>query len=264
VTEVDGIPATVLAHSEKLGLAFDPSVDYWRGYYAGAGDGAEPRATERLSVFREALRSVDASGLWLDAGCGIGAMARQFRESGLRVCGIDMSAGLLEEARQVTGLPLVAAGETPTGEEHLSRASVDRTPYPDARFDGVYSSSVLEYAADLELALRELHRIVRKGGHLVFNMPNAFSAFRIANAIRRRHLQPGGRSWYFRLVPRWAYWKWEITRSLERVGWEPLRLTYYGAENMSPSLPDWVPAGARARFAVQPWAASFVLVVARK
>jgi SAM-dependent methyltransferase len=264
VTKVDSLPSGVLAHSEKLGLAFDPSVAYWRGYYAASGRGAEPRATERLGVFREALSSVRASGLWLDAGCGIGAMARQFRESGLRLCGIDMSAALLEEARRVTGLPLVAAEDVPPGEESLSRASVELTPYADGQFDGVYSSSVLEYAADLEVALRELHRVVRKGGHLVFNLPNAFSAFRIANAIRRQHLQPGGKSWYFRLVPRWAYWKWEITRSLERTGWQPLRLSYYGAESMSPSLPDWVPAGARARLAVQPWAASFVLLIARK
>jgi SAM-dependent methyltransferase len=264
VTEGDGLSSEVRAHAEKLGQAFDPSVSYWRRYYGQSGDGAEPRAAERLSVFREALSSVNASGLWLDAGCGIGAMARSFRESGLRVCGIDMSAALLEEAARVTGLPLVAAEGPPPGAEHLSRASVEGTPYPDEHFDGVYSSSVLEYAADLELALRELHRIVRKGGHLVFNMPNAFSAFRIANAIRRQHLQPGGRSWYFRLVPRWAYWKWEIKRSLERAGWEPLRLSYYGAENMSPSLPDWLPASARARLAVQPWAASFVLIVAQK
>jgi SAM-dependent methyltransferase len=247
-----------LTHSERLGLAFDPSVAFWRHYYEGAVDGREPRPTERLSVFRDALSSVGASGLWLDAGCGIGVMARHFREAGLRVCGIDMSTALLEEARQVTGLPLVATGDTPAGDEHLSRASVELTPFRDEQFDGVYSSSVLEYVADLEIALKELHRVVRKDGHLVFNMPNAFSIFRMTHALARLPLSVLGRSWYYGLVPRWAYWKWDLTKLLKRSGWEPLSFTYYEC------FPEWVPARARARLAVQPWASSFILIVARK
>jgi SAM-dependent methyltransferase len=247
-----------LTHPEKLGIAYDPSVNYWRGYYAGDANGAEPIGAERLGVFRDALASVNASGVWLDAGCGIGRIARQFRESGLRVCGIDMSAALLEEAQHVTGLELVAAGRRPPREEHLYRAPVERTPYDDEQFDGVYSSSVLEYVADLEAALTELHRVVRQGGYLVFNLPNAFSAFRMAYAVLRR------RSRYFQLVPRWAYWKWEIARLLERSGWEQQAFTYYGCERQAPGLPAWIPTRVRRPLATQPWAASFVLIVARK
>jgi SAM-dependent methyltransferase len=252
----------VLEHSEKNGLAWDPSVAYWHGYYEGRADGTEPRGTERVTVFREALRSLDASGLWLEAGCGIGVMARQFRESGLRLCAIDVSGELLKEAERVTGLPLVDAGAMPPAEEYLARSSVERTPYPDEHFDGAYASSVLEYCADLGVALTELHRIVKTGGHLVFNMPNAFSIFRATHALARLHLRVLGRNWYYRLVPRWAYWKWDITNLLRVSGWEPLRFTYYGCDRMAPSIPEWVPG--RRRLAVQPWAGSFVLVVARK
>ncbi len=247
-----------LTHPEKLGIAYDPSVNYWRGYYAGDPSGAEPIGAERLGMFRDALASVNARGVWLDAGCGIGMIARQFRESGLRVCGIDMSAALLDEAQRVTGLELVAPGQRPPRDEHLYRAPVERTPYDDEQFDGVYSSSVLEYVADLELALTEFHRVVRTGGHLVFNLPNAFSAFRMAYAVLRR------RSRYFQLVPRWAYWKWEIARLLERSGWEQQMFTYYGCERQAPGLPEWIPARVRRPLATQPWAASFVLIVARK
>src|SRR5688500_20234888 len=74
----DGLSPT-LAHSEKLGRAFDPSVAYWRGYYARESDGSEPIGTERLRVFGDALTSVRGQGLWLEAGCGIGVIARQFR-----------------------------------------------------------------------------------------------------------------------------------------------------------------------------------------
>jgi SAM-dependent methyltransferase len=262
-TAVNTPLSQVLAHSEKLGLAWDPSVDYWHNYYERGADGVEPIGTERIRVFREALRSLGASGLWLEAGCGIGVMARQFRESGgLRMCAIDVSVELLKEAQHVTGLQLVAEGEIPPGDEYLARSAVERTPYPDEHFDGAYASSVLEYCADLGVALTELHRIVKTDGHLVFNMPNAFSIFRTTHALARLHLRLLGRNWYYRLVPRWAYWKWDITRLLKLSGWAPLRFTYYGYEKNTPSVPEWVPG--RRRLAVQPWAGSFVLVVARR
>jgi len=254
----DGVSQATVAHSEKLGRAFDPSVAYWRGYYAREPDGTEPVGTERLRVFREALASVRAKGLWLEAGCGIGEMARQFRESGLRVCGIDMSAALLEEARGVTGLPLVEEGQPHSADEHLRRASVDRLPYEAEHFDGAYASSVLEYAADLELAFRELCRVVRRQGHLIFNLPNAFSIFRMGHAIRRRS-HP-----YYGLVPRWAYWKRDIEATLERSGWDRLSLSYYGAERNAPVVPLFVPEPQRQRLARLPWAASYVLVIAQK
>jgi SAM-dependent methyltransferase len=240
-----------LSHPEKVARAFDSTAPYWRDYY-GEQDAV---GNERLRVFGETLRAIGAKGLWLDAGCGTGVMARQLRSADLRICGIDTSEALLEEARRLTGLPLLS--EASAREEHLCRAPIERTPYAAGHFDGVYSSSVLEYAADLDVALAELRRVVRGGGHLVFNLPNAFSVFRMANAVRQR------RSDYFKLVPRWAYWRWEITRSLERSGWQTKSLAYYGSERNAPGFPQFVPDRVRRVFDRQPWAASFVLVVAR-
>jgi SAM-dependent methyltransferase len=228
-------------HSEKVRLAFDGSVAFWRDFYRDPA-----RSAERLRVFRDALGAVGASGLWLEAGCGIGVMARQFRESGLGVCGVDVAGSLLEEARSVTGLPLLYEPGASPPDEHLRVAQVERLPYRDAHFDGAYACSVLEYADDLGLALRELNRVVRNDGHLVFNLPNAFSVFRIARALVR-----GGHA-YLGPVRRWAYWPWEITRLLERAGWQPKALAYY-REGRHPG-----PLGSRRL------AASFVLVTARK
>ncbi|MGH2491165.1 MAG: class I SAM-dependent methyltransferase [Candidatus Limnocylindria bacterium] len=245
-----------LTHSEKVALAASPGVPYWREFYSQDTEIGEPTGAERLRVFREALRSVDASGLWLDAGCGIGVMAQHFRASGLRMCGVDVSASRLEEARRVSGLPLVPPGSTPSTEEHLLQAPVEHLPHADAHFDGAYASSVLEYSASLKLALAELRRVVRRHGFLVFNLPNAFSVFRISHALVRR------RSDYYRLVPRWAYWPWEIGRILTGSGWEIRRFSYYGTErsSMGPALEGPL----RRRLGDRPWAASYVLVVARK
>jgi len=232
--------------------ALDPSVEYWTRFYADELDGGE-----RLRTFQEALLAVPASGRWLDAGCGIGMMTREFRGAGLCVCGTDISAGRLVGAQRVTGLPLILDGQIPD-EDHLAQASLDRLPYDDERFDGAYSSSVLEYAPSLEGALAELNRVVKRDGHLIFNLPNAFSVFRLAHAFLRRGSE------YSRLLPRWAYWKWEITSALTRSGWEPERLSYYGAERSVPAAPAFFPLDLRRRLGRQPWAAPFVLIVARK
>jgi SAM-dependent methyltransferase len=226
--------------AQQVRLAFDGSVAFWRDFY-----GDPSRSAERLRVFREALRRVDASGLWLEAGCGIGVLARQSRETGLGVCGVDVSPVLLDEARRVTGLPLVLERDAAPPAEHLRVAEVERLPYRDAHFDGAYACSVLEYA-DLEPALRELNRVVRTGGHLVFNLPNAFSVFRMARALVHRSRA------YLGPVPRWAYWPWEITRLLERAGWQPEAFSHYREGRFRG------PLGSRRL------AASFVLVVARK
>jgi SAM-dependent methyltransferase len=227
-------------HSESVRLAFDGSAAFWRDFYRDAS-----RSAERLRVFREALGSVDARGLWLEAGCGIGVMARQFRDSGLDVCGVDVSRPLLSEAHRITGLPLVT-GDDVTPREHLRQASVDDLPYRAAHFDGAYACSALEYAEDLERALRELSRVVRTGGHLIFNLPNALSVVRMARAlVRRGHA-------YLGPVSRWAYWPWEITRLLHRAGWRPESFSYYREGRLRGPLDE------------RRWAASFVLVTARK
>ena len=230
----------------------DPSVAYWRGFYTDEWNGAE-----RVRTFDRALSEVGATGHWLDAGCGIGMLTQHFRARGLRVTGVDISTARVTEAAALTGLPLLSDGMT-SDAEHLREASVDRLPYADASFDGAYSSSVLEYVPDLVAALSELNRVTRRGGHLIFNMPNAFSAFRMLYAVVRRG------SAYSKIVPRWAYWRWEIADALERSGWEPVAHRYYGAERDVPGLPVVVPERIRRPLCEQPWAAPFVLIAARK
>jgi SAM-dependent methyltransferase len=231
----------------------DPSVAYWRGFYTDEWNGGE-----RTRTFGRALMEVGATGHWLDAGCGIGMLTRHFRAAGLRVTGVDISPARVGEAAALTGLPLLTAGEGTTLDEHLREASVDQLPYDAGGFDGAYSSSVLEYVPDLDAALAELHRVVTPGGHLVFNMPNAFSVFRMLYAVVRRN------SAYSQVVPRWAYWRWEIARALERSGWELLKTAYYGAERDVPGLPVFVPERMRRPLCEQAWAAPFILFVARR
>jgi ubiquinone/menaquinone biosynthesis C-methylase UbiE len=98
----------------------------------------------------------------LEIGCGGGfyaVEAGRFVGPTGRVCAVDISAAQIEAAR-------ARCAELPWVECRLADATA--LPYQDAEFDAAYGNHVLEYVADLDLALAELRRVLRPGGRLVF------------------------------------------------------------------------------------------------
>ena len=65
-------------------------------------------------------------------------------------------------------------------------ANVENLPFPDASFDGVLCSSVLEYTRDPQLCLNEIARITKPGGALLISVPNARSVVRIGLRVAFR------------------------------------------------------------------------------
>ena len=54
---------------------------------------------------------------------------------------------------------------------HLDRGNAEAMPYPDRHFDAAYGSSVLHHL-DLDAALKEVFRVLKPGGRIVFAEPN--------------------------------------------------------------------------------------------
>ncbi len=107
----------------------------------------------------------DADGLRvLDAGCGAGAHARELQAGGATVTGFDMSAGLLEIARERLG-PGVALHQGDLAEP---------LPFADGSFDVVLASLVLHYLEHWEPTLRELHRVLMPRGRLIASTHHPF------------------------------------------------------------------------------------------
>ena len=121
-------------------------------------------AVRRTSVIRELnLRS----GLSvLEVGCGGGQcvveVARSVGDSG-RVCAQDLSADQIAAATE-------RCAEFPWVE--LTVGDLTEMPYDDAQFDVVYGVQVIEYVAELDDALTEIHRVLRPGGRLVILATN--------------------------------------------------------------------------------------------
>ncbi len=93
----------------------------------------------------------------LDAGCGAGKDARVFNKLGANVTGIDLSKGLIEEARK----------RNPT--VNFEEGDFLNLRFGNESFDGVWAHASLvhlETVADAKKALGEFHRVLKDGGIL--------------------------------------------------------------------------------------------------
>lgn len=100
----------------------------------------------------------------LDVGCGAGfdlIVARKAVGETGRVCGIDMTPEMLARARK-NFLEL--------GIEDIELELVDseKIPYPDASFDVVISSGVINLSPAKLGLFREIHRVLKPGARLQF------------------------------------------------------------------------------------------------
>jgi SAM-dependent methyltransferase len=90
----------------------------------------------------------------LDAGCGAGLLSLLASLRGARVTALDASPALLEIARRRVPGADVREGDLET------------LPFADAAFDAVAAVNSLFYAQDMDAAMRELVRVVKKGGRV--------------------------------------------------------------------------------------------------
>ncbi|MBN2083876.1 MAG: methyltransferase domain-containing protein [Anaerolineales bacterium] len=118
----------------------------------------------------------------LDAGCGTGAAMTTYLARYGTVWGMDIAAEALRFCRQ-------------RGAARLARASVASLPYAEDTFDLATSFDVLYEQAvpsDLE-SLRELRRVLARGGRLLLRLPAYAWMRRSHDAVvhtRRRYTRP--------------------------------------------------------------------------
>jgi SAM-dependent methyltransferase len=107
----------------------------------------------------------------LDLGCGFGRHAFEAYRRGAHVVAVDRSA---EEVAEVTSMfrAMAAAGEAPGDTRARAvRADLLSLPFPDASFDVVMASEVLEHIPADEIAMAEIARVVRPGGRVAVTVP---------------------------------------------------------------------------------------------
>lgn len=122
----------------------------------------------RFDYFHDVLTNrlrMDLAGLRvLDIGCGGGLLAEHFGRAGCRVTGVDPSGPSLEAAAR-------HAGESGLKIEYLQGAA-EHLPFPDGDFDLVYCCDTLEHVTDTDRAISEAARVLRPGGHYLYDTIN--------------------------------------------------------------------------------------------
>ncbi len=94
----------------------------------------------------------------LDLATGVGAMAAALarRHPRIELWGLDLRAAQLAQAHTVHPVATYVQGDA------------TRMPFPDATFDRVHASWVLEHIPEPARALREVRRILTPGGQCFF------------------------------------------------------------------------------------------------
>jgi len=106
----------------------------------------------------------------LDLGCGFGGRTVYYAERGPReVTGLDISERVVERCRNF------AQGRGVDNARFLV-GFAEELPFPDESFDHVLGQDVIEHVHDPVLALREIRRVLRPGGHAWLIFPTYLGA----------------------------------------------------------------------------------------
>jgi SAM-dependent methyltransferase len=108
------------------------------------------------------LGGIEPGSVVLDLGCGAGTdllIAAQMTGPTGRVIGVDMTATMLERARQ-------SATEMGLRNVELHESLVEALPLDDASVDVVISNGVIDLVPDKDAVFDEIDRVLRPGGRL--------------------------------------------------------------------------------------------------
>jgi 2-polyprenyl-3-methyl-5-hydroxy-6-metoxy-1,4-benzoquinol methylase len=192
--------------AERLNASFLDVADELRSYYESrAGELDElaltyehPEPYKRFfygARFRAVLDALDAQfgEQILEIGCGSGAYTRKLVERGAEVTATEVAPGPLAQARRNLG-PLAAEADLRIEDaQHLS--------LPDARFDKVLLSEVIEHVPEPDRTIAEAARVLRPGGLLVVSTPSRFSPMNLAYGLKRRVRRYGFNEHLHELTP---------------------------------------------------------------
>lgn len=155
----------IMTQQSTAQFDFDQIADsYDRWYDTAIGkryDKLEKQAIDRM------LTGVAKGSRVLEVGCGTGHWSRYFSDQGFEVTGIDLSARMIEVAKQ-KNIP----------NSHFEVADGRNLPFKDRSFDAAVAITALEFATDPKRIISEMVRCVKNTkGVIIIGVLNALNRY---------------------------------------------------------------------------------------
>ncbi len=181
----------------------DPLVAAYNSWHEAIGPMDEVLAPWHHLILRHADAYLRDATI-LEIGCGRGGFTAHLASRGPKdITAADFSPAAVDLANKL----LAARG---IDNAHAEVANIQSMPYPDNSFDVVISPETIEHVADPALAVRELHRVLRRGGRIFLTTPNYLSTIGVYRAtvrVRgRTYTEQGQPLNGLTLLPRTYWW----------------------------------------------------------
>jgi SAM-dependent methyltransferase len=150
----------------------------------------------------------------LDLGCGAGRHAFEAARLGAQVTACDLDLAELKDVRALFGA-MADAGEIRDGGGVAVNGDALRLPFPDATFDRIIASEVMEHIPDDAGAARELARVLKPGGTIAVTVPSWLPE-QICWALSEQYHAPHVPGGHVRI-----YSEAGLRRVLRRAGFKP-------------------------------------------
>ena len=117
----------------------------------------------------------------LEVGCGVGIDLVRFARGGANVTGIDLSTTALDLARRNIDQNALHAD--------LQEMNGECMEFEDNTFDVVYAHGVLQYTADTQKMISEIHRVLKPGGQAILMVYNRISWLNLMRQLTKVPLE---------------------------------------------------------------------------
>lgn len=150
---------------EKLRDFYEKSEDYKNMLLSDR----KKRLIDYIELVKKYSKKDD---LVLDVGCGAGDSSFLLNEKGLNVIGFDISFKFIKESsKKINNRLNYVVGD------------VLYFPFKEGNIDVLCSNAVIEHINDVEMAVYEMKRILRKNGTLIILAPNILSPLKPLNLL---------------------------------------------------------------------------------
>lgn len=210
----------MLEHELEHGrlLAKEGAEDMWN-WSSPAG---KRRASRRAELIVKAGQ-IGANDLVIEIGCGTGLFSRKVYDmTSARMTSIDLSQDLLNIAGDNLGSRVIT----------FMKADAMNLPMANESFDVVFGSSILHHL-DYDCALREVFRIMRKGGRMVFAEPNMLNP-----QIFIQKNVPFIKKMLGDSPDESAVVRWRLKKQMERLGFSDVHIMPY--DFLHPATPEFM------------------------